>query len=43
MDNLIQCEYCEIYVNFDEYSEHILECFENENKTWWVIDIYKLT
>ena len=30
MDNLIQCEFCEIYINFDEYSEHILECFENK-------------
>lgn len=33
MDNLIQCEFCEIYINFDDYSEHILECFENENKS----------
>jgi hypothetical protein len=31
MDNLIQCEFCEIYINFDEYSEHILECFENKS------------
>jgi hypothetical protein len=31
MDNLIQCEFCEIYVNFDEYAEHILECFDNKS------------
>ena len=31
MDNLIQCEFCEIYINFDEYAEHISECFENKS------------
>lgn len=29
MSTLIQCEFCEIYVDFDNYIEHVRECSEN--------------
>jgi hypothetical protein len=29
MSTLVQCEFCEIYVDFDNYIDHVRECSEN--------------
>jgi hypothetical protein len=29
MSTLVQCEFCEIYVDFDNYIDHVRECYEN--------------
>ncbi len=29
MSTLVQCEFCEVYVDFDNYIDHVRECYEN--------------